>query len=152
MYQAVFPYWAKESKAAKKSIFTSSIAGSLGAGVPMSTYGYGLSKVGVNFFAGEIASEHSSLYTSNEGIKNSITAAIHPGAISTDLAAAFIEEHKITFLTPQEAGEAIISLVDKLKPIDNGTFEDYDGTEHPWQASSRVIFLHERLSYIVISV
>lgn len=132
LYQAIFPYWSKASKAAKRFIFTSTAGGSLGAGAPFSCYGYGLSKAGINFFAREIANEHASLYPSNEGITNSITIVVNPGTVSTDMSAALLEQYKIPALTPEESTESIIAVVGELKPKDNGTFKDYDGAEHAW--------------------
>lgn len=132
LYKAVFPYWSKPTKATKKFVFTSSIAGSIGAGASMPCLGYGLSKVGVNFFCREIANEHATLFPSDEGITNSITITIHPGVVATDMGTPLIEEYGLPFLTTEESVLAIVKLVENLKHLDNGTFKDHDGASHPW--------------------
>lgn len=132
LYQAIFPIWSRDTNSAKKFVFISSAAASSGDPIPVSMYGYSLAKAALNRFVKEISSEHTSLYGSNEAVANSVTIAIHPGTVATDMGAPVIEKFQVPFITPDECGASIMELVQSLKPEDNGTFKDYNGTEHAW--------------------
>lgn len=128
-YQAIYPYWIKEvTGKAKKGIYISSLAGSIG-GLRIGTFGYGLSKAALNFHAKHTSFEHA--HSENPVLKNSITVAVHPGVVLTDMGKPVIDDLGLTDLaiTPEESGELLAVLIDGLKPEDNGEFYNYDGTK-----------------------
>lgn len=127
LYQAVYPYWKKSTGKVKKFVFISSHAGSMG-GFVVPTFGYGMSKAAVNFFAKHISWEHA--HSDDPVLRNSITVAIHPGVVYTDMGKEGIERLGLSDLaiTPQQSGNAVVEVVDQLEPSDNGRFINYDGS------------------------
>lgn len=135
MYQAIYPYWSKKTGASKMIVFISSAAGLTNNYFGLTTYGYGMSKSAINFFAKEASSFHAQ--SSEEHIKNSVTIAIHPGLVKTDMSKRFIETRNVASLGVQvlaslECAEMLTELFDGLTVEDNGTFKSYDGSTILW--------------------
>lgn len=133
VYQAVYPYWAKESSNTKKFIFISSALGWTNNYLGLPSFGYGLSKAGINYFAREAAHFHTQ--SAIEPVKSSVTVAVHPGVVATDLARAFVGLSSvpgIEVLTPLECVEKLKRLFDGLAVEDNGTFKNNDGSSVLW--------------------
>lgn len=135
VYQAVYPYWTKKTGNVKKFIFVSSGLGWINNYFGMTAYGYGLSKAAVNFFTKEVSTFHTQ--SLDEDIKNSITVAIHPGVVATDMFKNFVAVSGsaptgLEILSPAECGEKLKKLFDELTTADNGTFKSYDGTTVLW--------------------
>lgn len=130
VYQALYPYWSKESESLKKYVFISSLGGSIGSFFSLFTYGYGMSKAALNFFLKQISIEHT--LSDLNAVKNSISIAVHPGTVKTDLASPDINMYNWESITPKESAASIVRLIESLKPEDNGTFKSYDGSEIPW--------------------
>jgi NAD(P)-dependent dehydrogenase (short-subunit alcohol dehydrogenase family) len=65
------------------------------------------------------------------GRKSTIVASLHPGTVDTDLSRAFTKNvpHKFT---PKESVDAMMKVIDSLKPEDNGSFKDYQGKSIVW--------------------
>jgi len=72
LFQAFYPLLQKSSKAEKKFIITSTLAGSIGAAIPFPITSYGASKAAVNFVAIHIHLEHAQQ-------DNIVVVPIHPG-------------------------------------------------------------------------
>lgn len=131
-YQAVYPYLIRPTGNIKKTIFVSSLAGTIG-GLFVLTKGYGLSKAGINFITKHIAVENS--MSKDPVIKNSITISIHPGIVTTEmgnLCLELIEESAPLAISPTESAELIVKLVNGLKPEQTGAFLSYTGEAIPY--------------------
>ena len=83
-----------------------------------SSYGYRMSKAAMNMAARVLAYD-----TSMTGI---ITITANPGWVKTDMGGPSAN------LTPEQSASALLALIDRLTPSDNGKFFQYDGTEIPW--------------------
>ena len=83
-----------------------------------SSYGYRMSKAAMNMAARVLAYD-----TSMTGI---ITITANPGWVKTDMGGPSAS------LTPEQSASALLTLIDRLTPGDNGKFFQYDGTEIPW--------------------
>lgn len=128
VYQAVFPYWQKETGHQKKFIYISSAAGLINNFGSFSCYGYGLSKAALNYFVKETSVAHTQ--SEIDTIKHSVSVAVHPGLVLTDLTEEMITElvEKVNFLrdlylTVEESTEGIKKLIDGLTEKDTGTFQ-----------------------------
>lgn len=129
-YKAIFPYWIRENKSVtKKALYISSLAGSIG-GLFLTSFGYGMSKAAMNFHAKHTSFEHAN--SENEILKNSITVAVHPGVVLTDMGKPAVGPMNLESIaiSPVESGESIVKLIEGLKPEDNGEFYSYDGTKN----------------------
>lgn len=124
VYKAIFPYWQKDTGNTKKFIYFLSLGGLVNNYTNVVSYGYGLSKAALNYFARETAFAHTQ--SPIDTIKHSITVAIHPGVVLTDLAEDFIKGQNLPeskYVTSEKAARQIKELVDRLTEKDNGTFE-----------------------------
>ncbi|CUM49356.1 uncharacterized protein AC631_05227 [Debaryomyces fabryi] len=133
LYQAFYGLVERGDK--KQIVFISSALGSIGGYIGLSVSAYGQSKAALNYTVKEISVEL--------GDKGFTVVAVHPGQVSTDtgkrgnetLIAAkpylkeMIENYSIS---PQESATALLVILNKLSPSDNGKFLSYDGTEIAW--------------------
>ncbi|CAA20368.1 short chain dehydrogenase, unknown specificity [Schizosaccharomyces pombe] len=133
VYQAFYPLIKKGRS--KIIVFTSSLAGSMGAFFPSSQSAYGQSKAALNYTMKEISFE-----LQDEGF---IVISIHPGAVRTDSAQEIVNQHAEKkpeildlfakqALTPEKSASDMLKVVDNLKPENNGLFYNYDGTIIPF--------------------
>lgn len=83
-----------------------------------SSYAYRMSKAAMNMAARVLA--YDSAMT---GIT---TATVNPGWVQTDMGGPNAA------LKPEESGRALRALINRLTPVDNGKFFQYDGGELPW--------------------
>lgn len=123
-YQAIFPYWAKETGHKKKFVYVSTAIGLTNNFADFVSYGYGTSKAALNYFVRESSFAHAQSET--ETIKKSISVAISPGLVLTDMSAPLVKGQKLpesSYLLPEKASGQIKELIDGLKDEDNGTFE-----------------------------
>lgn len=81
-------------------------------------YAYTISKAALNMFTCLAAAELQA-----DGIS---VVAVHPGWVRTDMGGPRAR------LTPDEAAQALITLIDGLTLQDTGKFFNWDGTPHPW--------------------
>lgn len=130
IFQVLYPYLTK--KETRQIIFVSSLAGSMGQYIPLSSSAYGQSKAALNYTAKEISSELES-----EGFT---VISMHPGLVVTAAARAIFakldskalavfEQHKITPIDPEESALKQLEVIDNLTRSSNGKFIKYDGTE-----------------------
>jgi len=59
-----------------------------------------------------------------------IVVALHPGTVATDLSAPYAANHPR--ISPQHSAQALLAVVDRLTPADNGTFWDWKGQQVEW--------------------
>lgn len=62
--------------------------------------------------------------------KQAILVSLHPGTVQTDLTGPYLGRHKA--VTPPEAAENLIRVIDGLTPEDSGHFFDWAGKPVPW--------------------
>ncbi len=60
----------------------------------------------------------------------SVVVAMHPGSVATSLSDPFSSKHKRS--TPDDAGQAILRVLDALQPAETGGFFAYDGSPIVW--------------------
>ncbi len=118
-----------------KTIFMSSIAGSIG-GFDFDTFGaYGASKAALNYYMKVLAI----------GLKNHIFISMHPGLVSTDMgkeAVNHLEADKFDLtklpslgletITPDESASSVLKVIEGLTIKDSGSFLDYRGARVPF--------------------
>ncbi|KAH3676257.1 hypothetical protein WICMUC_002134 [Wickerhamomyces mucosus] len=131
IFQKVYPYLQKSE--VKKTIFISSLSGSIGSYFPAPVASYGQSKAALNYSIKALSEELRS-----EGFK---IIAIHPGVVITKTLEKnyktfapgvfqdFIDANKIT--TDVSVGKQL-EIVDNLTDDQSGKFWNYDGTEVQW--------------------
>ena len=133
LYQAF--YGLVERGDAKQIVFVSSVLGSTGGYIGLRVSAYGQSKAALNYTVKEISVEL--------GDKGFTVVAVHPGQVSTDTGKRgnetliaespylkeMIEKYSIT---PEFSATALLAILNKLSPNDNGKFLSYDGSEIPW--------------------
>ncbi|WP_101065870.1 SDR family NAD(P)-dependent oxidoreductase [Roseovarius salinarum] len=87
-------------------------------------YGYRAAKAALNQMihtgAIELARTH----------KQSICVALHPGTVQTPLTRRYVGNHPS--VTPQDAAQNLLSVMDGLAPQDTGLFFDWQGKRVPW--------------------
>ena len=62
--------------------------------------------------------------------KQAILVSLHPGTVQTRLTGAYLARHGS--VTPEEAAQNLIRVVDGLSPADSGQFFDWAGKAVPW--------------------
>ncbi|MEO9516686.1 MAG: SDR family NAD(P)-dependent oxidoreductase [Paracoccaceae bacterium] len=62
--------------------------------------------------------------------KQTAVVALHPGTVATRFTEKYVGRHPT--VTPDEAAQNIISVLEKLGPTDTGRFLDYSGTDIAW--------------------
>jgi NAD(P)-dependent dehydrogenase (short-subunit alcohol dehydrogenase family) len=102
----------------RKIIQITSDLGSISLNSRGGLYGYRMSKAALNMFNKTLADE-----LGGEGF---ICVVLNPGWVQTDIGG------RNAPLTPQESISAMIMVIEKLKPTDNGRFLNYKGKELPW--------------------
>ncbi len=83
-----------------------------------SSYAYRMSKAAMNMAARVLAFD-----SAMNGIT---TVTMNPGWVQTDMGGPSAS------LKPEESGDALRALINRLSPADNGMFFQYDGSELPW--------------------
>jgi NAD(P)-dependent dehydrogenase (short-subunit alcohol dehydrogenase family) len=100
-------------------------AGSIGENAIGGWYGYRASKAALNQFVRSAAAELG------RGRKGALCVALHPGHVESALSAPFGSGGQPT-LTPADAAERLLAVLDGLTPADSGGFFDSDGRAIPW--------------------
>lgn len=62
--------------------------------------------------------------------KQRIVVALHPGTVKTQLTQDYSDRYPT--ITAQDSAKALLTVIDGLKPEDNGTFWDWKGERVPW--------------------
>lgn len=62
--------------------------------------------------------------------KQAILVALHPGTVRTRLTGPYLGRHRS--VTPEEAAQNLIRVIDGLSPEDSGRFFDWAGKAVPW--------------------
>lgn len=87
-------------------------------------YGYRASKAALNQIlhtaAIELARKH----------RDNICVALHPGTVATGLTRRYATRHPT--VTPEQAAQRLIAVMDDLTPDQSGGFFDYAGRAIPW--------------------
>lgn len=83
-----------------------------------SSYAYRMSKAAMNMAARVLAFD-----SAMAGIT---TVTMNPGWVQTDMGGPSAS------LKPEESGDALRALINRLTPAENGMFFQYDGSELPW--------------------
>lgn len=133
VYQAAYPYLYK-GEGLKKFVALSTLGATMG-GMQINTGGYGVSKVGINFFIKQLSCE--SAQSTNPAIKNSISLAIAPGMVLTDMAhqseVDLSQLPQDLLITPEESVKRMMEVIDGAKKeTHDGGFYNYDGTTFPY--------------------
>jgi NAD(P)-dependent dehydrogenase (short-subunit alcohol dehydrogenase family) len=108
-----------------KIVFISAKVGSIGDNALGGWYGYRACKAALNQIVKTASIE---LARRN---KLACCIALHPGTIDTDLSKPF-GKGGLNVRVPERAAQEILSVIDLLKPQDNGRFVDYQGHSLPW--------------------
>ena len=90
-------------------------------------YSYRASKAALNMLVRTLALEHRRTHPLG------VCVALHPGTVDTGLSKPFqagVPTGKL--FAPSAAAEALVLLMDRLGPEDNGGFFAWDGTPVPW--------------------
>jgi NAD(P)-dependent dehydrogenase (short-subunit alcohol dehydrogenase family) len=97
----------------------SSQLGSMAVGLRAgSDVGYNASKAALNMVTARTSAE-----LAGRGIT---TICVHPGWVQTDMGGPGAA------MTPADSAAALLGIVARLGPADNGRFIDYTGDDHPW--------------------
>jgi NAD(P)-dependent dehydrogenase (short-subunit alcohol dehydrogenase family) len=80
--------------------------------------GYNASKAALNMITARMAAELPA--------DEVIVVAVHPGWVRTDMGGPGASE------APEDAGRALVELIDSLESQSSGLFLRTDGTQHPW--------------------
>ncbi|MGJ5175704.1 SDR family NAD(P)-dependent oxidoreductase [Bradyrhizobium oligotrophicum] len=86
-------------------------------------YGYRASKAALNQLV------HCAAIELARRAPEAICVALHPGTVATALSAPFASASGVT---PAEAAQHLLGVVDRLEPKDSGGFYDWRGTPVPW--------------------
>jgi len=89
-------------------------------------YGYRASKAALNMLIATLAIEQARTHPL------STCVALHPGTVETRLSAPFAQGAVPGRLTPEASATALVGLMDRLGPQDNGGFFAWDGTTIEW--------------------
>ncbi len=113
----------------KPSLFAalSARVGSIGDNHLGGWHSYRASKAALNMLVRTLALEHRRTHPLG------VCVALHPGTVDTDLSKPFqagVPDGKL--FSPATAAEALLSVMDRLRPEDNGSFLAWDGTPVPW--------------------
>jgi NAD(P)-dependent dehydrogenase (short-subunit alcohol dehydrogenase family) len=60
-----------------------------------------------------------------------LCVALHPGTVATALSAPFAKSGSAV-LTPANAAQHLLTVIDRLEPVDSGGFFDWRGAPVPW--------------------
>lgn len=82
------------------------------------TYGYRMSKAGMNMTARTLAMD--------ENLPNAIVITTHPGNVITAMSGL------ATGMMPSESAQGLFKVINTLTADDNGKFYQWDGSEHIW--------------------
>lgn len=73
---------------------------------------------------------HTSAIEMTRRNKASICVALHPGTVDTALTRKYVGSHPS--VTPQEAAQNLIAVMQKMTPDHTGGFYDWKGVQVPW--------------------
>ena len=73
---------------------------------------------------------HSAAIEINRKRKDAIVVSYHPGTVQTDLTRKYVGNHPA--VSPAEAAQNMISVLDSLSAEDSGGFFDWQGETVPW--------------------
>ena len=62
--------------------------------------------------------------------KQHIVVALHPGTVKTTLTRDYAARHPT--ISPRQSAEALLAVIDRLTPEDNGSFWDWKGERVEW--------------------
>ncbi len=88
-------------------------------------YGYRASKAALNQLLRTAAVELARTHP------EAICVALHPGTVATRLSAPFVRLDQ-PLLTPPQAAQHLLAVLDRLQPADSGGFFDWRGAAVPW--------------------
>ena len=88
-------------------------------------YGYRASKAAFNQLLRTAAIELARTHP------EAICVALHPGTVATRLSAPFVRLGQ-PVLTPEEAANHLLAVLNGLQPVDSGNFFDWRGAPVPW--------------------
>lgn len=110
-----------------KSVFVSLSAkvGSIGDNELGGWYSYRASKAAMNQLV------KTSSIELRRRRRDAICVAIHPGTVESPISSPF-QKFGLTIKSPEEAATNIVDVIEKLTPIDSGSFLDYSGSPLPW--------------------
>ncbi len=117
------PLLAREDKAVFATL--SAKVGSIGDNRLGGWYGYRSSKAALNQFVRTAAIELT------RRRPQAVCVALHPGTVDTPLTAAHAKQG-LEVRTTAAAASLLGAVLDKIRPVDSGTFLDYHGQPLPW--------------------
>ena len=90
-------------------------------------YGYRASKAALNMFVATLAVEYRRTHPLG------VCVALHPGTVETPLSAPFPAQSTAKArLSPDQSAEALVGVMDGLRPSDSGRFFAWDGRPISW--------------------
>ncbi|MEO0946670.1 MAG: SDR family NAD(P)-dependent oxidoreductase [Cyanobacteria bacterium J06641_5] len=113
----------------ERSVFANLSAkiGSIGDNALGGWYGYRASKAALNMLMRNVAIEYRRV------CPNAIVVMLHPGTTDTRLSEPFqrnVPPEKL--FTPERTVTQLLSIVNKLTPVESGSFFSWDGQRLPW--------------------
>jgi NAD(P)-dependent dehydrogenase (short-subunit alcohol dehydrogenase family) len=73
---------------------------------------------------------HTAAIELSRSHRESICVALHPGTVQSELTRDYLDSHPA--VTPVEAAENLLSVIEGLTPDDSGGFFDWAGKRVPW--------------------
>lgn len=98
--------------------------GSIGDNGKGGWYSYRAAKAGLNQVL------HGASIELGRSHPQAICVALHPGTVQTELTRAYLGRHPA--VTPHEAAENLLGVIERLTPAQSGGFFDWRGDEVPW--------------------
>ena len=87
-------------------------------------YSYRAAKAALNQFL------HTAAIEIGRSHKHAVCVALHPGTVATAFTEKYLGRHPA--VTPTEAAQDLIAVIDGLEPSQTGGFYDYSGAQLPW--------------------
>ncbi|MEM8581918.1 MAG: SDR family NAD(P)-dependent oxidoreductase [Pseudomonadota bacterium] len=110
----------------RRAVFAvlSARVGSIGDNRLGGWYSYRAAKAAVNQLVRTASIEMSRTH------KHSVVVALHPGTVATKFTEKYLGRHPA--VTPEDAAENLVSVIEGLTPADTGQFFDWSGHRVPW--------------------